>query len=302
MRTTSTHFTTAIELKSGKNFFTERLLLPLEDSPNVYPSAPIDNCINYSTSDFYDNFSKSELLLYFRGLNVDVPRSLTPIASYRRTSSKTKLTRFNNYFQREGKKLKFMLLLLKAYDQVSATISPRLVSANSTASHWREVFNLTNFSSWESGSLFKNSLPYSTESSFAATWQRQRLLPYEVPTLDKFLFKNLLKLDFLFSFYIHKIDKHLFKNSRGKSGKFTFIWKYVPSYKRFNLISHWFMRELRVTPGQSLFTRLVNLLHIFLTSFHKSWLWKVKKFSSVFVYSNLRNSLAQTYKISRKSR
>jgi len=147
LRTTSIQPITAIELKSGKNFFTERVLLPLEESPNVYPSASIDSCINYSTSDFYDNFSKSELLLYFRGLNVDIPRSLTPIASYRRTSSKTKLARFNNYFQREGKKLKFMLLLLKAYDQVSATISPRSVSLNSTAIHWREVFNLTNFSS-----------------------------------------------------------------------------------------------------------------------------------------------------------
>jgi len=272
------------------------------DEVSDYPNARIDNSVNYRAIDFYKNFSKSELLLYFGGLNVDVPRSLTPIASYRRTALKTNLSRFNNYFQREGKKLKFMLLLLKSYDKVSDTIYPRLVSSNSKECHWREIFTLLTFSSWHENSLSKNFLPQSQISSFETVWQQDKLLPTETLTVDGLFFKNLLKLDFLFSFYIHKVDKHLFKNSRGKSGKFTFIWKYIPAYKRFNLISLWFMRELRVTPGQTLFVRLTNLLNIFLTSFHKSWLWKVKKFSSIFVYSNLRNSLAQTYKISRKSR
>ncbi len=258
--------------------------------------------MDYGTSDFYENFSKSELLLYFRGLNVDVPRSLTPIVSYRRTASKTKLARFNNYFQREGKKLKFMLLLLKAYDQVFNATHLSAVHSGMAVCHWREISSLVSFSSWQKNTFAENCLPHSQPTLFHTIWQGSKFSPADTPTLDKFLFKNLLKLDFLFSFYIHKIDKHLFKNSRGKSGKFTFIWKYVPSYKRFNLISHWFMKELRVTPGQTLFIRLVNLLQVFLTSFHKSWLWKVKKFSSIFVYSNLRNSLAQTYRISRKSR
>ena len=31
----------------------------------------------------------------------------------------------------------------------------------------------------------------------------------------------------MFSFYIYKVDKKIFKNTRGKSGKFTFIWKYI---------------------------------------------------------------------------
>ena len=302
MRTPDVATITAIELKFSKAFFTGRVLSPLQDSFDVYPNASIDNTMGYGTSDFYTNFSRSEFLLYFKGLHVDVPRSLTSIPSYRRTASKTKLARFNNYFQRKGKKLKFMILLLKAYDQVFSTVYLRPAYVSSKGCHWREILNLVSFSSRQDNTFATSHLPYGYATSFQTTWQQSRFSPNDTPTLDKFLFKNLLKLDFLFSFYIHKIDKHLFKNSRGKSGKFTFIWKYVPSYKRFNLISHWFMKELRVTPGQTLFIRLINLLRVFLTSFHKSWLWKVKKFSSIFVYSNLRNSLAQTYRISRKSR
>ena len=50
--------------------------------------------------------------------------------------------------------------------------------------------------------------------------------------LKTILFRNLHKILPIFSFYIYKVDKQIFKNTRGKSGKYTFIWKYVTQYKR----------------------------------------------------------------------
>jgi hypothetical protein len=58
----------------------------------------------------------------------------------------------------------------------------------------------------------------------------------------------------MFSFYIYKVDKKIFKNTRGKSGKFTFI--YVSQYKRNFLVMHWLMKELRLKPGRSLQNRV----------------------------------------------
>jgi len=276
-----------------RSFLTERVLFPLHDVVNVYPNESIDSSSDYVLADFYTNFSKSEMLLYFKGLQVDVPCVLASIASYRRTASTTRLSRFNNYFHRGGKKLKFMLVLLKAYDQVFNAVYP-LTNSVRQVCHWREVHGALHF--------YTNGFsPQEQVTSFGSTWDRSRFLPAETPSLDKFLFKNLLKLDLLFSFYVYKVDKHLYKNSRGKSGKFTFVWKYVPPYKRFNLISCWFMRELKVTPGKTLHDRVVGMLHLFVTNFRKSWLWKVKKFSSIFVYSKLRTSLARDYKVSRRS-
>lgn len=46
------------------------------------------------------------------------------------------------------------------------------------------------------------------------------------------LMENLRKRTPIFSFYIRKVDKKTRKNSRGKSGKYMIIWKYVPIYKR----------------------------------------------------------------------
>ena len=51
-------------------------------------------------------------------------------------------------------------------------------------------------------------------------------------------FKQLKALEPLFLFYIYKVDKSIFKNSRGRSGKFTFIWKYITPYKRNLLVFH----------------------------------------------------------------
>ena len=166
MRTPNITIVTAIELKFGKRFFAGRALSPLQDNPDVYSNINIDNTMDYGTSDFYENFSKSELLLYFRGLNVDVPRSLTPIASYRRTASKTKLARFNNYFQREGKKLRFMLLLLKAYDQVFNATHLSAVHSGMAVCHWREISSLVSFSSWQKNTFVENCLPHSQPTLF----------------------------------------------------------------------------------------------------------------------------------------
>ena len=47
---------------------------------------------------------------------------------------------------------------------------------------------------------------------------------------------NINKIDPIFSFYVYKVDKAIYKNSRGRSGKYTFIWKYLPPYKRRQLV------------------------------------------------------------------
>ena len=56
--------------------------------------------------------------------------------------------------------------------------------------------------------------------------------------INSILNQNFKKFNYLFSFYIYKVDKQIYKNSRGRSGKYTFVWKYVAPYKRHFLILH----------------------------------------------------------------
>jgi hypothetical protein len=65
----------------------------------------------------------------------------------------------------------------------------------------------------------------------------------ELVKLDEFKINDMLaqifkRFNYLFSFYIYKVDKKIYKNSRGKSGKHTFVWKYIAPYKRNLLIMH----------------------------------------------------------------
>lgn len=89
--------------------------------------------------------------------------------------------------------------------------------------------------------------------------------------IDRILFANAEMMLPMFSFYIYKVDKKIFKNTRGKSGKYTFIWKYVTPYKRFMLVMFWLMRELKITQGRQIKDRLRGLLHTFI--FHPKQTW-----------------------------
>jgi hypothetical protein len=100
----------------------------------------------------------------------------------------------------------------------------------------------------------------------------------------------------MFSFYIYKVDKQIFKNTRGKSGKYTFIWKYVASYKRQFLVMFWLAKELRMMPGRAFPDRLLQLLKTFIFTPKKTLIFKVKKFSHNYVYRNCRHTLAEHYR------
>ena len=108
-------------------------------------------------------------------------------------------------------------------------------------------------------------------------------------------FNNISKLTPIFSFYIYKVDKKIYKNSRGRSGKFTFIWKYVSPYKRLFLVMHWLIKELRSSPGRSLNDRIIHILKTVILTPEKTSAFKIRKFSHNYVYMNCRKTLAETY-------
>ena len=74
----------------------------------------------------------------------------------------------------------------------------------------------------------------------------------------------------IFSFYIYKVDKQIFKNTRGKSCKYTFIWKYVTQYKRVFIAMYWLLKELRIMPGRSIGDRMSQLIKGFVFSPEKT--------------------------------
>ena len=119
-------------------------------------------------------------------------------------------------------------------------------------------------------------------------------------TVNQLFNLGVSKLNLLFAFYIYSVDKQIYKNSRGRSGKYTFVWKYIPVYKRNRLASHWVSKEVKITTGRTIFSRIKTVLSNFFNNLGRTWIWKIKKFSLNYVYYNLRKSLAENYKTSLK--
>jgi hypothetical protein len=109
-----------------------------------------------------------------------------------------------------------------------------------------------------------------------------------------FLFEQLLEQAPVFSFYIRKVDKSIRKNSRGKSGKYTIIWKYVPVYKRVYVTMRWLLKELQFLKLKTLPERLVKVVETFLLTPHLSFAAKLRRFTHFFVFHNFKQSLLKT--------
>ena len=97
-------------------------------------------------------------------------------------------------------------------------------------------------------------------TSFFVCSKRDPVLFFDgnvVPNSIKSNLKSILSTNFnminlIFSFYIYKVDKHIYKNSRGRSGKFTFIWKYIAPYKRISRITYWLLKDVKTAAGKTL--------------------------------------------------
>ncbi len=112
----------------------------------------------------------------------------------------------------------------------------------------------------------------------------------------KGLFSKLNDYTPLFSFYVRKVDKSIRKNSRGKSGKYTIIWKYVPLYKRLYVTMRWFLKDLKFQKFKTFDERLFKTIETFLFTPELSFVYKLRKFTHFFVFQNHKKTLLKTLK------
>lgn len=111
-----------------------------------------------------------------------------------------------------------------------------------------------------------------------------------------FLINNLAKLSPIFSFFIYSVDKNIRKFSRGKSGKYSFVWKYIAPYKRLQLGMRLFSKDVKFYPHKKYQDRLLNSFHLLINEHQKTNAWKIKNFSYNFVFKNFRKSLMVSLK------
>ena len=286
----------------SKNLYLQHILID-----EIFFKEKIKHCLSLNeTNFFYDEISNeygspvntlnykflntSTFSSFFITNNVDIPKCFIGSFSLKRNVNEIFLLKFNNYFMRNGDRYKSFKFLSKTLIFLENELKTNVLN-----NQWKEVFILTNY-------LFLTKNYYQPHSlspeilNFSHKFNSTSKIIENTNNIQNILYNNLVKLAPLFSFYIYKVDKKIYKNTRGKSGKYTFIWKYVTNYKRLFLVMHWIMKELRLKPGKTLLERLNLTFKTLLLNYEQTWMWRIKKFSHNYVYRNCRRTLAETYR------
>jgi len=249
----------------------------------------------------FKSLSTSRFKLFFRDLSIDTPSILNKTPSLRRNQNSTDFGKLAICLARRGKKI-------QATNLISKAIFSSFVELKNNFLPVSPIFNLKllyyyfttlNISTEkELLSLFYNLSHFKLD--LENTISESFLIKSDDFTPEFFYKNSMKKFNLLFSFYIYKVDKNIYKNSRGKSGKYSFVWKYVPAYKRATLVSHWLMKEVRISPGKNIQTRVNFIIRKFLIFTKETLAWKINKFSTSHVYYHLRKSLGETCRTTMK--
>lgn len=306
------HIEKHYEIESNKNYFLQQLDISEEFyEDRFFPCITVQKQIElknllldeYGTHEAIDDFfylKNRTFASFFRENRVDVPRCFNQTRSVRRSNNELHLLKFNNYLMRDGKRAQSFKHLSKVLSTSFSEVQEFDDRPFYTNFSWRTFFLNFNYLHGKSHNLneFTNFIELPTTYGHYMDPTSKYIL--DKWSFYKWLFKNIYQILPMFSFYIYRVDKKIFKNTRGKSGKHTFIWKYVTPYKRMFLVIHWLLKELRVKQGRSLQDRLSLLLKSIVSSPKSTWAYKVKKFSHNYVYRNSRKTLAETYRTSTK--
>lgn len=117
---------------------------------------------------------------------------------------------------------------------------------------------------------------------------------------NKFFIKNIInktiiKINPIFSYFIYNVDKNIKKFSRGKSGKYVFIWKYIAPYKRNYVSMKWLIKEIKFNNDKLFYNRIKKLFLMFSSNPELTFAWKSKNFSHNYVFKNFKKNLLTNF-------
>lgn len=254
---------------------------------------------NFNTeTNFFEEFSylrKSTFINFFVDNMIDVPICFKKSHSLKTRNFELPILKFSNFLMKKGKREKLICNLFKSMRLFYKSLKSEKIIANS------DTFNWLNFYSFLTHYLIHFDRYDKTLFSFDC--RTNILLKYEHLLTD---FEKIINSDFfiknyllsrlsptipVFSYFIYSVDKNIRKFSRGKSGKYVFIWKYIASYKRLYLVMRWIVKDIKFYQSRKFSERLVKTFINLTLNPDKSFAWKSKIFSHNYVFKNFRKSL-----------
>lgn len=256
----------------------------------------------------FSYFKYSTFSNFFIKNQIDVPSCFKKSPSLFRKNNHLTLIKFINFITLHGKREKYTNYFFKAINiffSYHNELNPSNKSLNnnnyffhSFNYHWKNLFMylFSIFYNKESP-LLKISLNSSEENplNFFLNFQQSQSDFYKTPALG-FNFKNylynlLIPITPVFNFFIYNVDKNIRKFTRGKSGRFLFIWKYISFHKRNNLVLKLVKKNIVFNQGKKYYQKILSTLCELFLYPQNNFLTKSKRFVSQFIYKNFKQSL-----------
>lgn len=256
---------------------------------------PISTNFNETDSSFLTNYfyiRNSSFIKFFINNMIDVPVCFKKSISLKNKNFELPLLKFSNFLMKKGKKEKIIKSIFSSFRLFfKATKSDNIKSISFFFSWFNLYFFGSNILNSNPNSLFYFKFEELLNSSYNNNYLNNDKIINISFFIKNYLYFLLSKVSPIFSYFIYSVDKNIRKYSRGKSGKYTFIWKFIAPYKRIHLAIRWLIKDIKFNQNKTFNDRLLKTFNNLVFSPEKSFSWKSKIFSHNYVFKNFRKSL-----------
>ncbi len=259
----------------------------------------------YNTSDysFINNFSflkNSSFINFFINNLIDVPICFKKSRSLKNKNFELPILKFSNFLMKKGKRnqtLKILFNTLRSFFNLFKTFKLKI---NENCLKWINFYLITNnlflTNFFKTQNCFKFDFKELIPMSYSNNFNFEDKSVNSSLFLKNFLYSLISKVSPIFSYFIYSVDKNIRKYSRGKSGKYVFIWKYIAPFKRIKLSIRWIVKDIKFYQSHTFNQRLFKTLENLFNAPEKSFASKSKIFSHNYVFKNFRKSLMTSLK------
>lgn len=271
-----------------------------EDSTDLNNLVPVTlNLENDSPYQVFENFHLSSFTSFFSTNLIDIPRCFKGVKSLYRRSHLVPMLKFTNLIMRHGKKEKVFQVLSNSATSYIKTFFRTQFLGKVDLMSWFTLFNT--FSTFHITPVHQAShLSQLTELPLFNLHTIDQNARHDNPalTFHEMFFSQLEDIEPAFSFYVYKVNKSKRKNSRGKTGKYTLLWKYIAPFKRLYLTFRWLLKDVNFQKARNFNQRFAKFWALLHTNLLSSLAYKVKVFSHKFVFQNYRRTLLSSLRAS----
>lgn len=249
--------------------------------------------------DFFLNQSLT-LTSFFASQMIDIPLCLKNVKSLYSATMSTPELRLITMIMRHGRRSYVSKHYANSLHHLSSLRqnSSRLVTgASSWQLHYSALSHLSIVSTPNQEHVYSTSpLPLDFTDTYAQEYQSPNVLARTDNWFQELLFLELIQYTPVFSFYVTKVDKMKRKHSRGKSGKYSIGWKFIPKYKRLLIVLRWLVRDIRFQKSKTLNNRILKSFENLLFDKPSHLVYQLRNFVHKFVFQNYKKTLLRTLK------